>query len=500
MAVVPQYYDLLSETAVPNLDALEKMKDGDTEQKKITPRFDAKIRSTASSSTFDVINSIVGDEFVTRYRCENGNVVMILDVPKFILKFLEGEVQVISQTKSSSDETFQLVFQTRQPADRFLIQLKKAGLGNRFGSVYVLPVSLSAKSTVLRKTDSEFDSSKSIDGTFRDTIRERGFLHQLLDQVYSQVRFSFDFLMMAISAGILAAVGLATDSDVIIVASMLVSPIMGPILGLCFGIVIYDVPLIKRALWNEIRALAVCIIVGFLCGIAISANADEIRSFSNIEYPTPNMVDRGRWGGLIIGLAIAIPSGIGVALSVTGSNTPALVGVAISAALLPPAVNCGLLLAHSIFRNVFPVKLPKYSNWEIAELGIGSFVLTVLNIFVIVVTAAIMFRIKEVVPIPGKSEFWDHFVPELKREVKKHDEKETLRHVEEIHRTKVPTFYVNPSFHRDYSMSWRPFVSTETQNSKSNYNESSQVQDSNFKENHMRKPSLLDIFSPNQMP
>lgn len=45
---------------------------------------------------------------------------------------------------------------------------------------------------------------------------------------------------------------------------------------------------------------------------------------------------------LAVGLAIAIPSGIGVALSVLGNNTGSLVGVAISASLLPPAVNCGL--------------------------------------------------------------------------------------------------------------------------------------------------------------
>jgi len=36
---------------------------------------------------------------------------------------------------------------------------------------------------------------------------------------------------------------------------------------------------------------------------------------------------------------IAVPSGAGVALSILGGNTGSLVGVAISASLLPPAVN-----------------------------------------------------------------------------------------------------------------------------------------------------------------
>ena len=43
--------------------------------------------------------------------------------------------------------------------------------------------------------------------------------------------------------------------------------------------------------------------------------------------------------GLWVGISIALPSGAGVALSVLGGNAGSLVGVAISASLLPPAVN-----------------------------------------------------------------------------------------------------------------------------------------------------------------
>ena len=48
------------------------------------------------------------------------------------------------------------------------------------------------------------------------------------------------------------------------------------------------------------------------------------------------MIDRGRVRSLYVGVLIAIPSGAGVALSVLGGNAGSLVGVAISASLLPP--------------------------------------------------------------------------------------------------------------------------------------------------------------------
>ena len=48
------------------------------------------------------------------------------------------------------------------------------------------------------------------------------------------------------------------------------------------------------------------------------------------------MLSRGHHRSLLDGVLIAVPSGAGVALSVLGGNAASLVGVAISASLLPP--------------------------------------------------------------------------------------------------------------------------------------------------------------------
>ena len=104
------------------------------------------------------------------------------------------------------------------------------------------------------------------------------------------------------------------------------------------------------------------------------------------------------------GIAIAIPSGLGVALGVLGNNTGSLVGVAISASLLPPAVNAGLNWAYAIVG-------PSWSSSHVdtahfAEIGGYSLALTAINVLLIYVSALAMFKFKEVAPIPGKSEFW----------------------------------------------------------------------------------------------
>ena len=57
-------------------------------------------------------------------------------------------------------------------------------------------------------------------------------VEQVKEQIVEQSALSLDFLALLFIASILAGIGLITDSTVVIVASMLVSPIMGPVMGM----------------------------------------------------------------------------------------------------------------------------------------------------------------------------------------------------------------------------------------------------------------------------
>merc|ERR1719208_174079 len=93
----------------------------------------------------------------------------------------------------------------------------------------------------------------------------------------------------------------------------------------------------------------ICILLGLVLGlltvpwISLYGGAHD-----NFQFPTAEMISRGELRCLWVGVLIAVPSGAGVALSVLGGNAGSLVGVAISASLLPPAVNCGIFWAASI--------------------------------------------------------------------------------------------------------------------------------------------------------
>ena len=114
--------------------------------------------------------------------------------------------------------------------------------------------------------------------------RSRVMVENVVQQTKAQAVFSFDFLCLCIVASVLAAVGLAIDSPVVVVASMLVSPIMGPILAVTFGSVVHDWKLVKVGVLSELISLLICVADGFVVGLCF-APYGEFFGWSDLRLP-----------------------------------------------------------------------------------------------------------------------------------------------------------------------------------------------------------------------
>lgn len=134
----------------------------------------------------------------------------------------------------------------------------------------------------------------------------------------------------------MAAFGLAEDSTIFLASSMLISPLMGPIIATIFGTVIKDPSLGKLGLKNELIGILGAILVGFVFGMIVCTTDDRYSIGAGL---TDEMLSRCEMHSLIVGVFTAIPSGAAAAIGILGGNIGSLVGVAISASLLPPAVN-----------------------------------------------------------------------------------------------------------------------------------------------------------------
>lgn len=325
------------------------------------------------------------------------------------------------------------------------------GLGTKVGSMNMIPVTISKRANTredelnransrgsgemneeesndtgrgTRGTMSQLHPKEKERNAFFASIQSRLVVEQVVQTVRGAATFSFDYLMLVLVAACLAGVGLASNNTVVIVASMLVSPIMGPILAITFGTMIDKTSLVHQGIINEIASLLICVVVGFIVAwIMIGCDAH-----TEWNWPTSEMAGRGTVVGIYTGIAIATPSGVGVALSILSDNTSSLVGVAISASLLPPAVNAGMMWAYAIFieagwkgwmltkggqgiamdanATVMPAGVSLQTPEAIAWAGFISLALTLVNIAIIIVIACMMFWCKSVVKYEGESSGW----------------------------------------------------------------------------------------------
>jgi hypothetical protein len=101
---------------------------------------------------------------------------------------------------------------------------------------------------------------------FKKSVRARLMVHQVVASLRTTAALSFDFVVLLSLASMLAAFGLLESSSVIIVASMLVSPLMNPIMGIVFGLSVREHSLWRRGIQNELIGLTLCILWGFVIG------------------------------------------------------------------------------------------------------------------------------------------------------------------------------------------------------------------------------------------
>ena len=285
-------------------------------------------------------------------------------------------------------------------------------------------------------------------------------MEQLFAKIKDGGECSADFVTMVVIASTLAGVGLVQNNTVVIVASMLVSPIMGPVLAVrrCAGVLLHgcdsaaawlwcwlhgwavllqsiarylqkaqrvylpssqtshapdadllnricahvtqvvmgiwtDKPdLLREGLVSEGKALLLAVLCGFVIGAAGAHWEGAAGTGEEYTWPTDEMAGRGEWGGLIPGAIIALFSGVGVTLSLYNNISGGLVGVAISASLLPPAVNGGICLAEICFGELLTGDPTDQESFAVIA-GV-SFLLTVLNIVAIIVSGLLTLRLK----------------------------------------------------------------------------------------------------------
>jgi len=164
---------------------------------------------------------------------------------------------------------------------------------------------------------------------------------KVLENVTSNISFRGSNLWILACAIMIASVGLNVNSTAVIIGAMLISPLMGPIVGAGFALGTYNFPLLKKSFKNLLIATVVSLLV--------SAFYFYISPFKDVQSEllartAPNIYDVliAFFGGLVGVIAITRVE--------KGNPIP---GVAIATALMPPLCTAGFGLATFNFSYFF---------------------------------------------------------------------------------------------------------------------------------------------------
>lgn len=179
-----------------------------------------------------------------------------------------------------------------------------------------------------------------------------------------------DFFLLVLLSVLMATTGLLQNNVAIIIGSMLIAPVLYPILGIAMGIVMANAQLIFRSLGTLAKSLVIGVLAAAVVTLLMYTPGSQ-----NLFHITPEIVLRIQPS--LSDVAIAIFAGLAASFALVKPQlSETLPGVAISVALVPPLAVFGIGIAARDF-----------------VVASNAFILLIINILGIIFACVLIFSI-----------------------------------------------------------------------------------------------------------
>jgi uncharacterized hydrophobic protein (TIGR00271 family) len=174
------------------------------------------------------------------------------------------------------------------------------------------------------------------------------------------------YVLLAVAA-LIGAVGLLTNSQILIVGAMVVGPEYNAIIGIAQGVS----KRVRAEVQDGLLALGggflAAIVLSLLFGLAVRGSGRTPAAFLHGVRPVADLINQPN----IFSVIVAVLAGIVGVVSLTEARANALIGVFISVTTIPAAASAGVSIA--------------YSSWSEAW---GSLLQLLLNVALLVIVGA----------------------------------------------------------------------------------------------------------------
>jgi len=189
-------------------------------------------------------------------------------------------------------------------------------------------------------------------------------------------QYPLSFFALLVIAGLIGAVGILTNSQILIVAAMVVGPEYGAIMATALGIDKRDRGPVRRGLIALVAGFALAVLLTAVFGLLIRWSGHTPRLYDAGVRPVSDLINSPN----VFSVIVAVLAGIVGVVSLTESRANALIGVFISVTTIPAASDMGLSAA--------------YGSWREAR---GSTFQLLLNVAVLIAVGAAGLRLQRAV-------------------------------------------------------------------------------------------------------
>lgn len=218
----------------------------------------------------------------------------------------------------------------REEASVIVDSLKELGL-DESGTI-ALEVIDSAISEEARRTEKEASGLPS-DAVVWEEVEARA---------SENTELGASFLLFMLVATLIAAIGVMTDSPILIIGAMVVGPEFGPLAGVSVAIVERRRDLAKRSLLALAVGFPFAIILTFLATLLARAVGIAPEEVAEASRPLTQFISNPD----AFSVVVAFLAGVAGILSLTSAKSGALIGVLISVTTIPAAGNIAVAAAY----------------------------------------------------------------------------------------------------------------------------------------------------------
>ncbi len=150
------------------------------------------------------------------------------------------------------------------------------------------------------------------------------------------------FYGLLIIAGLIGAVGILTNSQILIVGAMVVGPEYTAIIAVALGLSTRDRAPVRDGLFALLLGFLAAIVTTLLFGLAVRWSGGTPSQFLDGVRPVADLINRPNMFSVIV----AVLAGLVGVVSLTEARANALIGVFISVTTIPAAASVGVSVAY----------------------------------------------------------------------------------------------------------------------------------------------------------